>query len=326
MPNVQASSIHKESRVLGQDPASAIPEAYEGIVSNDQYLQVKQTVADNSQRFRDLLRARTGLNASFAKAGLALSLSNDIPDPIADLIRQITHPVLRLKRLQPAMLTVLDESRRLGQFLFHDIREARVILELKDEDERTFFDYIEKLQNIIESLDRLRLQEQLKEIDLDCFGAYFPASQRASIYWIPIAIFAESIGVPIEHLTKVVLIHELAHGYTHVGRDINRKYWRTKAFIESEKKLTEGLAQYYTAVITKELRTFNEKPTVYEAYERLLGCQPENYQGHLAWLKMDLNLVGEAIRFAILEARQRDVPFCYDDFTDLVVGNINRLK
>ncbi len=237
----------------------------------------------------------------------------------------ITHPVLRLKRLQPDIHATLLESVRYEELLFDGIPEARAILKLTDGDARTFHDYIEQLRRIAHILSEIRLVEKLKEIDEDCFGAYFLGTRKISIYWIPIAVFAQSIGISIEHLTKVTLIHELAHGFTHVGRDINGKFWDTRAFAKSEPMLIEGLAQYYTAVLTKEMSNIDEQNSLHDAYKMLLKHQPPNYHGHVAWLEFDDKLIGEAIRFALLEARQRDVPFRYKDFTDLIVGNLERL-
>ncbi len=326
MPNVPNNSIDQNCKVLTQDPASIIPDAYEGIVTNAQYVAIKEIVSDYSPLFRERLRAKTGLGTFHGGAAVGLSLSNDVPPSLDDLIRRITHPVLRLKRLQPAIYATLFESQRYEELLFQYIPGAREILKLTDGDARTFHDYIELLSQITHILGKIRLVEILKEIDEDCFGAYFPGTRKISIYWIPIAVFAESIGISIEHLTKVVLIHELAHGYTHVGLDINKKFWNTEAFVKSELMLIEGLAQFYTAVLTKEMSKIDEKNSLHDAYEMLLKHQPPNYHGHVDWIELDPKLISEAIRFSLLEARQRDVPFRYKDFTDLIIGNLKRLR
>ena len=48
------------------------------------------------------------------------------------------------------------------------------------------------------------------------------------------AMVAPMIDVAIEDLTVVVLIHELAHGYTHIGRDIDGTSWDDTAFAKSD--------------------------------------------------------------------------------------------
>jgi hypothetical protein len=40
----------------------------------------------------------------------------------------------------------------------------------------------------------------------------------------------------VEDLAAVVLAHELAHGCTHLGRDIDGRRWDVKAFRDSEQR------------------------------------------------------------------------------------------
>src|SRR5262249_43869206 len=90
-----------------------------------------------------------------------------------------------------------------------------------------------------------KVRNQIKEINEDILGAYFyPVDQnkRIELYWIPIAMVAAMLDVRIEDLALVVLAHELAHGYTHLGRDIEGALWDDLAFQETDLQIKEGLA------------------------------------------------------------------------------------
>ena len=68
-----------------------------------------------------------------------------------------------------------------------------------------------------------------------------------------IGIFATLMNLPVEALTLIVLIHEVAHAYTHVGQDIDNERWDTRAFAGCNLCIVEGLAQFYTESIAKKL-------------------------------------------------------------------------
>ena len=60
----------------------------------------------------------------------------------------------------------------------------------------------------------------LFEYQEDTMGVYRPQSFNSGeviLYWGAIGIAAKYLQVDIEDLTAVVLAHELAHGYTHLG-------------------------------------------------------------------------------------------------------------
>ena len=87
--------------------------------------------------------------------------------------------------------------------------------------------------------------DEIKEIREDILGAYRftgPRTPRIEIYWMAQALIAAMIGSRIEDLTVVTLTHELAHAYTHVGRDIDGHYWDTNGFAATHLDICEGLA------------------------------------------------------------------------------------
>ena len=101
-----------------------------------------------------------------------------------------------------------------------------------------------------------KVLDELKEIHEDILGVYrFATRVGASIeiYWMANALVAGALGVRVEDLAVVTLAHELAHGYTHQGRDIDGLSWADDGFARSALEVKEGLAQFYTAVVAERL-------------------------------------------------------------------------
>lgn len=65
--------------------------------------------------------------------------------------------------------------------------------------------------------------------------------------------------------------------------------------------MREGLAQFYTDVVTRKL--WPRAPGAFPAYEKLLNHQSGPYHAHEQWLKVAPHLRSEAVRFAMLRAR-----------------------
>ena len=82
----------------------------------------------------------------------------------------------------------------------------------------------------------------------------------------------------IESVTIVVLAHELAHGFTHLGSDTAGYRWSTAAFATSSPIVKEGLAQYYTEMVCAQLQV--DCPEAIEAFGTLLMQQPELYTAY----------------------------------------------
>jgi hypothetical protein len=133
---------------------------------------------------------------------------------------------------------------------------------------------------------------------------------------------AAMLDVMIEDLTVVVLIHELAHGYTHIGRDIDGVSWSDSGFRESELDVTEGLAQFYTQVICEGLAA--RMPTLLRAYEALLELQSGPYWAHRDWPKGDRTQFGEIVRFTLIAARSQGT-ILYRDWLRLMAETSKNL-
>jgi hypothetical protein len=73
------------------------------------------------------------------------------------------------------------------------------------------------------------------------------------VYWMVIGVMSGVLGVPVDALAIVVATHELAHAYSHLGRDIDGSRWETEAFARAELNIAEGIAQFYTEMICHKL-------------------------------------------------------------------------
>jgi hypothetical protein len=168
--------------------------------------------------------------------------------------------------------------------------------------------------------------KQITEIQEDILGVYrLTPDQGAAVelYWLPIAMLAAMADVPIEDLTVVVLIHELAHGYTHLGRDIDGQHWTDQSFAESDLRVVEGLAQFYTEIISQKMSA--RTPGIYTAFQALLKFQSGAYLVHQNWLTDHRRQIGETVRFALIAARSSN-RVSYDAWQRLMVRTDENLK
>lgn len=163
----------------------------------------------------------------------------------------------------------------------------------------------ELAEHLLHEAEKLNLVRWILEVDEDVLGAYeygaidFGPDGRISLYWGVIGVCAGWLGTPVEDLAAVVLAHELAHAYTHLGQDIDGRRWEVQAFRDSEHALKEGLAQYYTARVCRRLLA--QAPGCYAAYETLLPHQPRAYLVQVPWLA---DFTPEEVRYAMIAVRR----------------------
>lgn len=158
--------------------------------------------------------------------------------------------------------------------------------------------------------------ERILNIDEDVLGAYFFRIPEIRLYWIVIGVYSQILDLPIEALTVVVLAHELAHAYTHLGYDIDNRDWNTEEFAQSDLHLVEGLAQFYTKVICEQIS--QRFPAALDAFEKLLKDQSDVYKEHQNWsTKESLGHEGETIRISMLECRSKGI-LRREDFQHIV--------
>ncbi|MBU1169682.1 MAG: hypothetical protein KKD44_08980 [Proteobacteria bacterium] len=185
--------------------------------------------------------------------------------------------------------------------------------------------------------DRYDLAKELLKIDSNILGCYtynpvrnqslfsgneMAANSSISLFWGSIGLVAKILGVEIQELTAVVLAHELAHAYTHLGYDIDGNRWRDDSWQYSDPGVIEGLAQYYTERVLQRLS--NKVSGGYQTYETLLEKQPEDYTTHKVWIN-DIKADPEAVRLTVISLR-KGRPIGLSDFNDTLRRNTQSIR
>lgn len=274
---------------------------------------VKDDVRQAAKRWnlwlRDCLRSETGLRISGETEKITVSIR------VVDGMPAGFHKALDI---EPGFLNLfmhLPLLRQTVQGLFY-LQEAaddvsRFMNSAEYEQQSLFADdTISKLCRLVDTLEEKHALQRVCAIEEDVLGAYFLQSNMIEIYWMPITIVSRLAGVSAEALTVVVMAHELAHAYTHVGQDIDGNRWETTAMCKAELRIVEGIAQHYTAVACDKLAI--KFPDAKYAYENLVKLQPESYRVHLAWKDQYQNL-GEVVRTTMMATRAKKVKK-YDEF------------
>lgn len=290
------------------------------LVPPDAEERVNRSYRQWNQIVRDHIRSETGLKLSDgdSRFTIQVQVERGFPDKLAQLIDKYSDPIMwRLIIGQPKLGGLIQGL----EFLLQSWEQFEKWSALP-EAAKNGQPLLQRSLAIATSLKQAALAEevvkQIKGIHEDILGVYrFSPGQGSSVklYWLPIAMVAAMIDVPIEDLTVVVLIHELAHGYTHIGRDIDGATWADKGFRESELPVVEGLAQFYTEVISERLAA--RTPSLLRAYEALLSLQSGPYLVHRNWLKEDRKQIGERVRFTLIAARSQG-QVSYDFWTYLM--------
>jgi len=152
----------------------------------------------------------------------------------------------------------------------------------------------------------------------DVFGSYFFKDSRVELYYIPLIIFSQLHQVPLESLIVVVLAHELAHAYHHIGLDTDGFSWNSMDTTELE--IVEGLAQYYTALFAEEQELIY--PNIKSTYLKLQEFQSGPYCVHKAWLS---HAKKEHVKHAFNVTRRNGIK-TYQVFGQILKDAKNQLK
>jgi mRNA-degrading endonuclease RelE of RelBE toxin-antitoxin system len=164
-------------------------------------------------------------------------------------------------------------------------------------------DSIDVANRLLQRISSAYLEKSIFAVQDDILGIYKPTGSggEVELFWAAIGIGARLLNVKIEDLTAVVLIHELAHGYTHLGRDGDNESWDTDwMFRRVDRAVVEGLAQYYTDIISERLGD-TKAVGVHEAYLNLRRRQRGYYRVHDRWVE---SCTSEVVRSALLEYRR----------------------
>lgn len=159
-------------------------------------------------------------------------------------------------------------------------------------------------ERLLVALDHLEAIKRIVGCREDVLGAYFFQASEVRLYWVPLAIVSRLLGVPLDALTVVILAHELAHAYSHLGRDIDGEAWSTQDFADADLEMVEGIAQFYTQVICRGL--MQRFPSALHAFDALLANQGPAYTAFQRWT-VGQERAGEIVRVAMIECRTKSV-------------------
>jgi hypothetical protein len=257
---------------------------------------------------RDYLRSETGLRLTVGGSiqAVPVKVVDGIPRPLAEVMRQF-EPLDWLLLNRPAV----EAAVRGTQFM-----EKHVETALATWGESTDAAQVDDIRRVREAaahwlskLDEQQAVERIIGIEEDVLGAYFFRVPEIRLYWVAIGIAARALDISPDALTIVVLAHELAHAYTHLGRDIDDEGWETMDFAETDVHIVEGLAQFYTMVASRRLGP--RMPAAHAAYEALLARQHGPYTAHREWVE-DAERGGEIIRVSMIECRSKRIKAAAD--------------
>ncbi|OGT84025.1 MAG: hypothetical protein A3H91_10605 [Gammaproteobacteria bacterium RIFCSPLOWO2_02_FULL_61_13] len=276
------------------------------LIPADSKERVERAVRQFNQKVREGIRAETGLRLSGedGKGSVSIRIVDGFPTEVAKLIdRHQDQTLWRLIMAQPKLGGAIEG---LGVLIEH-WDEFERWLELPEVAKGSKPQLVRAAQ-VADAMQKLavarKVFDEIKQIEVDILGLYRLGDSSVDIYWMAHALIAAMLEVRIEDLSVVTLAHELAHAYTHVGRDIDGVAWGNEAFASSAIEVKEGLAQTYAAAVSGKL--LNRAPGVVEAYEQLLKHQSEPYRVHLDWLKEQGAKRAEVVRFAMLRARRME--------------------
>lgn len=275
------------------------------------YDKIHQAYKRWNQPVREYLRAETGLrmNVGEDSQSVPVTLEYGLPDHFKQALSDFENAGLEWLLLnRPKIKDSIEGLSLISEG--SDLFGVDSLLNNKHIPQDKIASSIEiaKCKNTFESLlkiaDDYVFTKRIFAINEDIFGMYTPYRPAVKIMWLPIAIVSMSEGIDPEALTVIVLAHELAHAYTHVGRDIDGNQWDTEDMIKADLEIVEGLAQYYTEAVCERLAP--RFPKALEVFNLFLENQPECYTAYLKWFG-DGERSGEVIRSALLECRAKSI-------------------
>jgi hypothetical protein len=264
--------------------------------------EVSQACKQWNNAVRDHLRAETALRLTIGDESQA------VPVRVVDgMPRRFAEELQDFGGFEALLLNrpLLQAAVQGNDFLEKNLQSVRNLLAVDSVATDSEVKHVHLMaQALIDKLDEMKILKSILGIEEDVLGAYYFHLPEVQIYWVPIGIVASALGLSTSALTLVVLAHELAHAYTHLGRDIDKERWDTSRFSQADVTIIEGLAQFYTGVVCKKLE--QRMPAALNTYQELLKFQTGPYKAHLAWVPEDQQ-GREIIRVSMIECRSQGI-------------------
>jgi len=286
--------------------------------------RVKKAKDRFNARIRDALRRETRLSfhrADETNVAVPIQIVPGVPVPLQPPDKQSIddrHRVaLLLAPFRHELTSMRDSGRKIVQELLPTLLRDSFARELLDGREQFIRGSAQYAEFLLQKLNEFELTKFILAVNTDVLGVYSykvrgatydEPEPRIELYWGVIGLVARDLGVAVEDLTCVVLTHELAHAYTHVGGDADDHWWASRNFFDAAHELKEGLAQFYTLLVCSR---FDDSSTgALRAFWELLPHQPAAYLTHERWEQS----TPEHVRLAMLATRRSENQSSLDSF------------
>ena len=262
---------------------------------------------------RDQLRNEMGLRLSVGDDSQAVPVRvvPGFPTPFHNVLEGISPGVWRFLLRLPALEATVKGLDSVID-IYSGVRSDAIPDQVPRFLPPSVADAKEFCDHLLSALQKIEIGQRLGGISEDILGAYFFRVPEVHLYWMVIGLVAGVLGITVDSLTVVVATHELAHAYSHLGRDIDGKKWDTEAFARADLNIVEGIAQFYTEVVSRKLETRN--PLVLPAYKKLTDIQRGPYRVHEEWAKrksagrdVPMPQAGEIVRATLVQCRSRHI-------------------
>jgi hypothetical protein len=250
-----------------------------------------------NKRIRAALRTETGLRFASGQArdpieqddvsrDVKIEVIDGLSEPLIDIVHEYPDPIAWWILLNRPKLEAAADGLHVLRQRIPEIGRSSLGRQLSEGDPEAVgrsHDLIRRF--LADEIDK-PIVERIRRIERDWLGAYFFWQGRIELYAPAIALWSGRCGVPIEDMAIVVLAHELAHAFTHIGRDIDRRVWETDDFAKADTFLVEGLAQFYTdRVCDRLVRSRSALRTAFDDLNKdqsvLIDCRVSSIKDHL---------------------------------------------
>lgn len=270
--------------------------------------RVKQVVTYWRTSAHNRLRSSTQLGrGDHGGMRVVIEVTDHVPPPVLSLLEHLPDPLLWILLHRQQLLTTrqgLDAVLGYYPELTRPWGTKPMVASASGDDIARVSGFFKQLsEGAIEEVDRV--VRDMLSLPVDILGAYYFHRNYIELYWFPIWVIANRLNVAVEDLALVVLLHEMAHFYTHAGPDADGGTWPTPDLAMTDLHVVEGLAQFYTWSICEHLAK-NENPRPIEAFMKLKAEQPEPYRSFETWLPGHPKRA-EAVRQALVLARSKKI-------------------
>ncbi|MBK8464929.1 MAG: hypothetical protein IPL32_03785 [Chloracidobacterium sp.] len=292
--------------------------------------QVPDAVADevesSKNRWRDRLQAAMRKLTRFQLvADVPIKIDAGYPDSLSTLLSTPFTEEEFLAEIVSKYLFDIEALEYKGR-AFAGLRGDLNVYRIGGALDQKLGDMVEGIDSTCSELRRIATQATVKEklmaVRDDVMGVYtyVPTLHRAVskpeifLFWKVIGLAAGIMKISVEDLTVLVMTHELAHAYSHLGCDASGTFW-SKGFAESDINVKEGIAQYYTWAIAKYLDEHHSAQFM-PSYRSKISNQAGPYRVHEPWTeKYSL----EVLRSALVHVRNATEYVTLVTFEDTLV-------